>query len=247
VAAGGNGYLTGNQIQYPAASPDVLAVASVNPAGNPSGFSNTGPHIDLAAPGEGIIGAIPGGGYDKESGTSFAAPHVAAAVALVLAANPTLSSAEAASVVQQTAADDLSGNGRDDQLGYGVVRADVAVQMAITMTTSGLPPDARLRLRRLNAAPEPAQRGTTSTFTTRVKVRYPDGTWRPSPIPTLVRIEFKRVHSTRYRPVALISSDLRGYATLEAVAPRSGRWRAKVQQASGQWKKSRSDFLRVRR
>jgi hypothetical protein len=118
--------------------------------------------------------------------------------------------------------------------------------MASTMTTSGLAPDAKLKLRRLNATPEPARRGTTSTFTTRVKVRYPDGTWGPSPIPTLVRIEFKRANSRRYRPVALVSSGLDGYATLEAVAPRSGRWRAKVQQASGRWKKSKSDFLRVR-
>ena len=36
VAAGGNSYLTGNQVQYPAASPNVLAVASVDRTGNPS-------------------------------------------------------------------------------------------------------------------------------------------------------------------------------------------------------------------
>ena len=247
VAAGGNSYLTGNRVQYPAASPNVLAVASVNSTGNPSGFSNTGPHIDLAAPGEGVLGAIPGGIYDQESGTSFAAPHVAATVALVMAANPQLSSAEVAALVQQTAADDLSGNGRDDQLGYGIVSADRAVRAALIMTSSGLASDARLKLRRLNARPEPARRGKVSTFTTQVKARFPDGSWRADPIPTLVQFEFKRAGSRKYRPVAVVASGVDGYATLEAVPFRSGRWRARVQLPSGQWKKSRPDYLKVRR
>ena len=247
VAAGGNSYLTGNRVQYPAASPNVLAVASVNSTGNPSGFSNTGPHIDLAAPGEGVLGAIPGGTYDQESGTSFAAPHVAAAVALVMSANPQLSSAEVAALVQQTAADDLSGNGRDDQLGYGIVRADLAVQAALTMTASGLPSDAKLRLRRLNATPEPARRGKVSTFTTQVRAKYPDGIWRGDPVPALVYFEFKRAGKRKYRPVAVVASGVDGYATLEAVPFKSGRWRARVQQPSGHWKKSRPDFLKVRR
>jgi len=247
VAAGGNSYLTGNRVQYPAASPNVLAVASVNSTGNPSGFSNTGPHIDLDAPGEGVLGAIPGGTYDQESGTSFAAPHVAAAVALVMSANPQLSSAEVAALVQQTAADDLSGNGRDDQLGYGIVRADLAVQAALTMTASGLPSDAKLRLRRLNATPEPARRGKVSTFTTQVRAKYPDGIWRGDPVPALVYFEFKRAGKRKYRPVAVVASGVDGYATLEAVPFKSGRWRARVQQPSGHWKKSRPDFLKVRR
>lgn len=247
VAAGGNSYLAGNRVQYPAASPNVLAVASVNSTGTPSGFSNTGPHIDLAAPGEGILGAIPGAAYDLESGTSFAAPHVAATVALVMAANPQLSSAEVASLVQLTAADDLSGNGRDDQLGYGIVRADRAVQAALIMTASGLPSDAKLKLRRLNAKPEPARRGKVSTFTTQVKARFPDGSWRADPIPALVQFEFKRAGNRKYRPVAVVASGVDGYATLEAVPFTSGRWRARVQLPSGHWKKSRPDFLRVRR
>ena len=137
VAAGGNSYLTGNQIQYPAASPNVLAVASVDRTGNPSGFSNTGPHIDIAAPGEMVLAALPGAVFDEESGTSFAAPQVSATVALVLAVNPSLTAAEAASVVQMNAADDISGNGRDDQLGQGLLRADRAVAAAIDHAALG--------------------------------------------------------------------------------------------------------------
>jgi type VII secretion-associated serine protease mycosin len=247
VAAGGNSYLNGNQVQYPAASPNVLAVASVDRTGTPSGFSNTGPHIDIAAPGEGILAALPGGGYDEESGTSFAAPHVAAAVALVLAANPALTSAEAASVVQMTAADDASGNGRDDQLGQGIVRADRAVATALTLTSAGLPANARVRLRGFNALGEPGRRGHATTFTVQVQARFPDSTWRPDPIPTLVRFEFRPSGSRKYRQVAVVASGPDGRATFSAVPPRSGKWRARVQQANGRWSVSGTDFLKVRR
>jgi subtilisin family serine protease len=247
VAAGGNSYLTGNRVQYPAGSPNVLAVASVDRTGNPSGFSNTGPHIDIAAPGEGVLAAIPGAGYDVESGTSFAAPHVAAALALVLSANPALNAAEASSVVQMTAADDISGNGRDDQLGQGIVRADRAVATAVTMTSSGLQANARVRLRGFNALREPGRRGMASAFTVQVQARYPDKVWRGDPVLTAVRFEFRPSGSKKFRQVAVVASGADGWATLTAVPPRSGSWRARIQQPSGRWSVSGSDFLKVRR
>ncbi len=159
VAAGGNSYLSGNEVQYPAASPNVIAVASVDRTGTPSAFSNTGRHIDIAAPGEDILGGLPGGGYDLESGTSFATPHVAAAVALVLSAYPQLTAGQAASAVQLSAADDISGNGRDDQLGQGILRADAAVQAARALALDGPAANARMRLRGFDASPEPAFTG----------------------------------------------------------------------------------------
>ncbi len=248
VAAGGNSYASGNWVQYPAASPHVLGVASTDRAGNPSAFSNTGPHIDLAAPGEGILAAIPGSGYSTESGTSFSAPHVAGAVALVLSANPNLSAAEAASVVQSTALDDLSGNGRDDQLGNGIVRADLAVAGAVTMTASGIPSDAKLRLRRFNARGEPARRGELTTFTAILQAKHPDGGWQRAPVPTSVKIQFRRGgKKKKYRTRAIVTSDGRGHVELQAVPKRNGRWRARVQQSNGRWTNSRSDYLRVRR
>jgi type VII secretion-associated serine protease mycosin len=247
VAAAGNSYQFGNEVQYPAASPNVLAVSSVDSTGTPSAFSNTGPHIDLAAPGQDIVAALPGATYDVESGTSFATPHVAGVLALVAAANPALSASQIESVARLTAQDDVSGNGRDDQLGHGIVRADRAVATALTLQAAPLPPDARLRLRSFNGGPEPVRRGQVGTFTVVVQARFPDGAWRPDPLPTLVRFEFRPSGARRYRTVAEVSSSPDGTAVFQTTPTRSGTWRAKVRQANGTWTASRVDRLKVRR
>ncbi|MGB7983296.1 MAG: S8 family serine peptidase [Candidatus Nanopelagicales bacterium] len=249
VAAAGNSYQWGNEVQYPAASPNVLGVASVDRTGNPSYFSNTGPHIDLAAPGEAIWAATPGGRYGLESGTSFAAPHVSGALALVLAANPRLTSAQASAAVKTTAVDDISGNGRDDQLGQGILRADRAVAAAKSASTSSAKPAAytNLRLERFNARPEPAKRGRTSEFVVRVQARFVDRGWRVQHAPTLVRFEFKKSGSRTYKLMARVKSATNGWAVLRAVPPQNGRWRARVQKPNGYWKTSRTDYLKVRR
>jgi hypothetical protein len=247
VAAAGNSYQFGNEVQYPAASPYVVAVAAVDASGTPAAFSNTGPHIALAAPGQDVWAAIPGGGYDVQSGTSFAAPQVAGALALVMAANPALSTPQAVAVTELTAQDDASGNGRDSQLGFGIVRADRAVAAAQAMQAAGVAPDARLRLRGFDASPEPITRGTVATMRVTVQARFTDGVWRPDPLPSLVRFEFRPSGAKRYRHVAVVASGPDGVAVLQALPTRSGTWRAKVKQAKGTWTASGTDKLRVRR
>lgn len=242
VAAAGNSYQFGNEVQYPAASPHVVAVAAVDSRGRPSPFSNSGAHIDLAAPGQDILAAIHGAGYDRQSGTSFAAPHVSAILAMAAAANPELSAAQLVAATELTAEDDASGDGRDERLGYGIVRADRAVTTALSMRPSAGSP--RLRVRKFNARPEPVLRGQVATFTMRVQTRV-DGAWRASAAPVTVRIQFKRKGS-RYRTIARVASALDGTATLSMVPTRSGRWRAQVPRPTGGWKPSRSDHLRVR-
>jgi hypothetical protein len=70
--------------QYPAAYPGVVTVASTNLADRKAPFSNYGASIVVDAPGVDIISAYPDGGYAMVSGTSFSAPKVAGALALVL-------------------------------------------------------------------------------------------------------------------------------------------------------------------
>jgi Subtilase family. len=68
--------------------------------------------------------------WDYMSGTSMAAPHVTAAAALALSANPGLSSAQLTSVLTSTASD-LGAPNYDTTFGYGLVDARAAVQKSL--------------------------------------------------------------------------------------------------------------------
>ncbi|MFB2833627.1 S8 family peptidase [Floridanema evergladense] len=85
VAAAGNDGC--ECLHVPAALPTVLAVGAMDESGKPIDFSNWGEiyqNQGILAPGENILGAKPGGGTIKLSGTSFATPIVSGVAALLL-------------------------------------------------------------------------------------------------------------------------------------------------------------------
>jgi subtilisin family serine protease len=82
VAASGN---SGQSERfYPAAHPGVIAVGAVDGEARPARFSTRGAHVALSAPGEGVW-SFGLDGWQRANGTSFAAPFVSAACALMVA------------------------------------------------------------------------------------------------------------------------------------------------------------------
>jgi subtilisin len=72
------------RVLYPAAYDEVIAVAATDKDDRLAWFSNFGPQVELAAPGEEVPTTYPGNRYQLASGTSFAAPHVAGVAALLI-------------------------------------------------------------------------------------------------------------------------------------------------------------------
>jgi hypothetical protein len=87
VAGAGNDNRT--DAFYPAAYPDVLAVAGTDQADAKAGFSNYGDWVDVAAPAVSIQTTFAGNNaYGAESGTSLAAPLAAGTAAMVIGQHP---------------------------------------------------------------------------------------------------------------------------------------------------------------
>lgn len=131
VAAAGNG--GENSSDYPAAFdlPNVVSVAAVDGLGRlvrtdqAQSFNTvTGPDIDIAAPGFDVRTGI--GSLSYTFGTSVAAPLVTAAAALVLSAEPELTSAQVIARLKATSMPyDLNSYNRPDRMerstGIGIV------------------------------------------------------------------------------------------------------------------------------
>ena len=135
VAAAGNEFAEGNPLEFPASLPHVLTIAAVDASLSSSAFSNANPAVDLSAPGESIMTAVPVSldtedgaqdGYMRLSGTSFSAPMVSGAVAWIRAARPDLSPDQAAQVVRLSARD-LGRKGFDNATGFGLLNVGNAL------------------------------------------------------------------------------------------------------------------------
>jgi subtilisin family serine protease len=134
VVAAGNYGAYSNPAEFPASCPGVVTVSATRDDGQTTFWSSFDAPVDIAAPGEDVVSSLPEsdaaytalGGVAPMSGTSMASPIVAGVAALVRAANPSLSAAQVAMVLQNAAAD--AGNpGWDPEYGYGVVDAYAAV------------------------------------------------------------------------------------------------------------------------
>ena len=86
VAASGNqGWES--SLTFPACLPGVISVGASTSSGDVASFSNTSSELDVLAPGSPVTSTVitdyDASGFAAQEGTSFSAPHVAAAFALV--------------------------------------------------------------------------------------------------------------------------------------------------------------------
>ena len=120
VASAGN---SGSEtIHYPSGFNAVISVGASNSDDLLAGFSNTGPTVDLVAPGVDILTTHRDGEYATVNGTSYSAPYVAAAAGLLLGRDPELS-ADAVRGLLVHSADDLGAPGWDHLYGAGRLNA----------------------------------------------------------------------------------------------------------------------------
>jgi hypothetical protein len=118
VAAAGNEGPT-HSVGFPAAYPGLVAVTAVDGENRVYLSANRGPEIAFSALGVNVEAGVDEGAYEEVSGTSFAAPVVAAHLAR--------QSPGAANATQMVAglsatALDLGAPGRDSVYGYGLIR-----------------------------------------------------------------------------------------------------------------------------
>ncbi len=121
VASSGNSPLI--DVLYPAAFPEVMAVTATNNRDELWGNSTTGPEISVSAPGVKVLATTanpfqPSELYAFETGTSFAAPHVAGAAAVIWGEYPQLTNDEVREILELSAVD-LGEPGFDESFGHG--------------------------------------------------------------------------------------------------------------------------------
>ncbi|HQE61794.1 MAG TPA: S8 family serine peptidase [Candidatus Latescibacteria bacterium] len=126
------------RITLPADGFGVLAVGSLTAADQIAASSSTGPTADgrikpdLVAPGDNVLAldVAMTSGYARVSGTSFAAPIVAGAAALLLEKNPLWTPADVRRALLWSAEDILT-PGPDVFSGWGVMNANLAVDEVV--------------------------------------------------------------------------------------------------------------------
>ena len=125
VSAVGNNGNSG--LFYPALYETVIGVGAVDETGAVYYHSNQNESVFLTAPGSNVKTAGRGGGYTTVSGTSFAVPHVTAAVAVLRGVDPDLTPKAVRELLSETATD-KGDPGWDKAYGWGVVNIGESVR-----------------------------------------------------------------------------------------------------------------------
>ncbi|HEY6835321.1 MAG TPA: S8 family serine peptidase [Gaiellaceae bacterium] len=130
VASAGNDREEGSPRSYPASFAHVLTIGATDESNRYTYFSSSSPDMDLAAPGQDIIVAVPKiwdtTGYETLDGTSFSAPLVSGASAAVWTVRPSLTNTQLFEVMRRSA-HQVSGRGWNRNTGFGILDVNAAL------------------------------------------------------------------------------------------------------------------------
>ena len=132
VAAAGNESwnLPSYPARFSATDSNVISVGAHDASNRLAGFSNLvgrSNAVQVDAPGVNVFSTYVGGGYATLSGTSMAAPHIAALAAITLSANPSLTSTELRNLLTHGVTDQAT---RSDSIGQANTKLTVAYAAA---------------------------------------------------------------------------------------------------------------------
>ncbi|MDQ3439819.1 MAG: S8 family serine peptidase [Planctomycetota bacterium] len=144
VAASGNsndeqsGPISEDGVSYPAADPNVFAVGAVDSNDAVSTWTQRGDELDLLAAGVDIVLPALDGTYDAMSGTSFAAPQVAGAAALIKQLDRTTLPGDIGSILMSSGTTNRDGDNEfGDTTGLLFSRLDIDAALALTKARIG--------------------------------------------------------------------------------------------------------------
>ena len=139
VAATGNSNEDFDDVMvYPASSEYAYAVGAIDKKNARANFSNYGKTLDFVAPGVNLLtSADESDSYFTSSGTSFSAPHIAAAAALLKLEDKSRTQTDIYNELKRISVD-LGDVGRDDYFGCGYPKFSETPREKSVITMTGL-------------------------------------------------------------------------------------------------------------
>lgn len=116
-------------VEFPAATPGVVGVGAIGKDAKKIDGSQHGPLVDLAGPGQDIVGPCTSKTrLCKSTGTSDATALASASAALIWSKHPEWTNNQVLRVMLNTAGGPTDGAKRNDFIGYGAVRPRIALE-----------------------------------------------------------------------------------------------------------------------